>query len=411
MHGRNLLSLAGVLIVLGLANAGCGGGSDDSSRPAPAVTEFPSAKGKTIADLLHASGAKPTDLVIAPAAQTFVVGENRYPFGVFTRGNEQVSDADVALYFAKDSSGPVTGPLPAQVTSLETKPAYRARGGGPEEAQTVYVVPKVDFNRRGSYLAIAMLKGEEGLEVSRVPSPVVGRFPGVPQVGEKAPLIHTPTAADVGGDLAQIDTRVPPDQMHAEDFAAVYGKEPIVLVFATPALCQSRVCGPVVDVAQQVADSEEGAAEFIHMEVFNENDPSKGVRPQMRAFNLPTEPWTFLIDRDGVVRERFEGASVFLNWSVLCGRSAARRTALLAALARRCRGVLKGPFAGFLGGLAHRDLEHRQEGVGGERTHPVERLAHFRPILFRTTGLVEGLPDLPHEELDKGAGHPLRATP
>ena len=64
------------------------------------------------------------------AAQTFDLGENRYPFGVFTLGNEQVSDADVALYFAKDGKGPVTGPLPAQVTSLETKPAYRASGAG-----------------------------------------------------------------------------------------------------------------------------------------------------------------------------------------------------------------------------------------------------------------------------------------
>ena len=287
---------------------GCGSSEDSSSRPAPSATEFPSAKGKTIGDLLHDSGAKQTNLVIAPAAQVFDTGENRYPFGVFTRGNEQVSDADVALYFAKDGKGPVLGPLPAQVTSLETKPAYRARGAGPTEAQDVYVVPSVDFNRGGAWLAIAMLKGEDGLEVSRVPSPVVGSFPEVPNVGEKAPVINTPTASDVGGDLAEIDTRVPSDQMHEVDFADAVGKDPIVLVFATPALCQSRVCGPVVDVAQQVADSYGDRADFIHMEVFNDNDPGKGIRPQLRAYGLPTEPWTFLIDRKGVIRERLEGA-------------------------------------------------------------------------------------------------------
>jgi hypothetical protein len=136
----------------------------------------------------------------------------------------------------------------------------------------------------------------------------VGRFPQVPHVGEKAPLIHTPTAADVGGDLAKIDTRVPPDQMHAVDFAEVVGKQPIVLVFATPALCQSRVCGPVVDVAQQVADEFRGKADFIHMEVYAANDPSKGLRPQMKTYGLPTEPWTFLIGRDGVIKDRIEGA-------------------------------------------------------------------------------------------------------
>ncbi|HET7508886.1 MAG TPA: hypothetical protein VFJ65_01425 [Solirubrobacterales bacterium] len=298
-----LCCLVAVLLV------GCGGGSEGTERPAPAATEFPSAKGKTIEDLLQEPGAKPSKLVIAPAAQVFEVGEVRYPFGVFTRGNEQVSDADVALYFARSKKGPVQGPLPAQVTSLEVKPAYRASGSeGPAEAKSVYVVPKVDFNRPGPWIAVAMIKGKEGLEVSRVPTPVAGDKPGVPEVGEKAPLIHTPTAADVGGQLAKIDTRVPPDQMHEVDFAEAVGKKPIVLVFATPALCQSRVCGPVVDVAQQVADEYEGKADFIHMEVYNDNDPNKGIRPQLATYHLPTEPWTFLIDRNGIIRDRIEGA-------------------------------------------------------------------------------------------------------
>lgn len=291
-----------------LAIVGCGGGSDDSSRPAPAATEFPSAKGKTIEELLSPSGAKETKLVIAPAAQVFDVGENRYPFGVFTRGQEQIDDADVALYFARSAKGPVQGPLPARVTSLETKPAYSSQGEGPGEATTVYVVPKIDFNRAGPWFAIAILKSEDGLEVSRVPSPVVGRFPGVPDVGEMAPVIHTPTAADVGGNLEEIDTRVPPSQMHEVDFADAVGRKPLALVFATPAFCQSRVCGPVVDIAQQTADSFEDEVDFIHMEVYEENDPGKGLRPQMRAYNLPTEPWTFLVDRKGVIRDRLEGA-------------------------------------------------------------------------------------------------------
>jgi hypothetical protein len=303
-----LLRLPLVLACISVvAIAGCGD-SEEASRPAPSAAEFPSAEGKTIAQLLRSPGVEPTKLVIAPAAQVFDVGDNRYPFGVFTRGNEQVSGADVALYFAKDErGGPVVGPLPAQVTSLETKPAYRAAGGGPAEAQSVYVVPRVDFDKPGPWVAIAILRSEEGLEVSRVPSPVVGGK-AVPRVGEKAPLIHTPTAAEVGGDLAQIDTRVPHDQMHEVDFAEALGEKPIVLVFATPALCQSRVCGPVVDVTQQVADEYEGRADFIHMEVYNDNDPGKGIRPQLRAYRLPTEPWTFLIDRQGVVRDRIEGA-------------------------------------------------------------------------------------------------------
>src|SRR3954465_1973058 len=207
---RSLLTL---LCLLPLLAAGCGSSAEESSRHAPSAASFPSAKGKTIDDLLRESGAKPTKLVIAPAAQAFDVGENRYPFGVFTRGNEQVDDAEVALYFAKDEkSGPVIGPLPAQVTSLEVKPAYRAAGEDPDQAKNVYVVPKVAFDRKGPWVGLAMLKGTKGLEAARVSAPPVVGDSRVPRVGEKAPLIHTPTASDVGGDLAKIDTRVPHDQ-------------------------------------------------------------------------------------------------------------------------------------------------------------------------------------------------------
>jgi hypothetical protein len=294
-------------LVLALIGGGCGDSSGEESRPAPTAAEFPAAQGKTIGEVLHDSGAKPSNLVVAPAAASFVVGPNRYPFGVFTTGNEQISDADVALYFAKDGKSPVQGPLPAELVSLETKPAYHAAASG--DASSAYVVPTVNFDRPGPWIGIAMLKGPDGLEATRLTSPPdVGRFPRIPEIGEKAPVVHTPTAADVGGDLSQIDTRVPPDQMHEVDFADAAGEQPVVLVFATPALCQSRVCGPVVDVVQQVADQHRGEADFIHMEVYEDNDPSKPVRPQLRAFGLETEPWTFLIDRNGVVRDRIEGA-------------------------------------------------------------------------------------------------------
>ena len=85
------------------------------------------------------------------------------------------------------------------------------------------------------------------------------------------------------------------------DYADALGKEPIVLLFATPQFCQSRVCGPVVDVAEQVKQEYGDKAAFIHMEIYNDNDPGKGVRPQVRAFHLPSEPWLFAINRHGVV--------------------------------------------------------------------------------------------------------------
>ena len=143
---------------------------------------------------------------------------------------------------------------------------------------------------------------------SLIPTIKVGGYKDIPAVGEPAPRVHTPTVSDVGGDLGQIDTRNPHDDMHKVDFADVLGKEPAVLLFATPALCESRVCGPVVDVAQQVEEEAGDGVNFIHMEVFNNNNASDGYRPQLLKFGLRTEPWAFVVDAKGIVRSRIQGA-------------------------------------------------------------------------------------------------------
>ena len=96
--------------------------------------------------------------------------------------------------------------------------------------------------------------------------------------------------------------------MHEVDFADVVGKKPVVLLFATPLLCQSRVCGPVVDIAEEVMSERGKDADFIHMEIFEDNTVDKGYRPQVRDFGLPSEPWAFTIDRNGKVAARLEGA-------------------------------------------------------------------------------------------------------
>jgi hypothetical protein len=310
-HIRPTLLALVALALTGVVLAGCGsGGGEGDSRPAPSAQDFPSAKGKNLDEIVEESGAKKSNLVIAPAALSFVRGENRFPVGVFTVGGKQIQNVDVAFYFAKgDKSKDVIGPLPAYQETLEVKPAYRAATSGAEgDATSVYVVPKVDLKSDGNWTAIAMLKGKDGLEASLLPSVQVGGFPKIPEDGEKPPAITTLTAADVGDDLEKIDTRIPPDQMHKYDFADVLGKKPIVLMFATPALCQTRVCGPVADVAQQVADKYEPEVAFIHQEVYVDNEIEKGVRPQLKEFGLETEPWTFVIGKDGRVSDRIEGA-------------------------------------------------------------------------------------------------------
>ena len=120
-------------------------------------------------------------------------------------------------------------------------------------------------------------------------------------------MISTPTAESVGGDLAKIDTRQPPSTLHENDFKDVVGKKPVALQFATPALCQTRVCGPVVDIAEQVKSEVGDGVEFIQMEIYKNNNPNDGLRPQLRPFGLQTEPWMFLIGKDGQIEKRIEG--------------------------------------------------------------------------------------------------------
>lgn len=342
--GRALVALACLLAAAALV-AGCGNGSEPStesgpgtaeSRPSPPKSEFPRAEGKTLAEVLNSADG-PSELVVSPAAMVFYKGENRYPFGVFQRDGKQVPDAKVALYFAKvprprrakgagKSGGaptvasprtaakkaldqPAVGPFPASIESLQTQPAFRAltTTNDPDAASVVYVT-NVDFPSDGEWRIAALIEQGDETTAALLPSALVGEFTKIPRVGQQAPVIHTPTPADAGGDLSEITTRVPPDTQNRVDYADVLGKEPIILLFATPQFCQSRVCGPVVDEAEQVKQLYGERAAFIHMEIYNDNDPDKGVRSQVRAFHLPSEPWLFAIDRRGTVHSVLEGA-------------------------------------------------------------------------------------------------------
>ena len=130
----------------------------------------------------------------------------------------------------------------------------------------------------------------------------------VPDVGDKAPVVHTDTVTSANGNLESIDTRKPPSSMHDVDFADVAGQKPAVLLFATAALCQSRVCGPVIDLTEQVKAERDDDVAFVHQEIYVDNQVDKGLRPSVAAYNLPTEPWVFVVDANGRIVARYEGA-------------------------------------------------------------------------------------------------------
>ncbi|HEV2074864.1 MAG TPA: hypothetical protein VGR10_01340, partial [Thermoleophilaceae bacterium] len=173
-------------------------------------------------------------------------------------------------------------------------------------------VAGVPFERPGRYEMLGLVRlGDRTVAATPAQGPVqVIRDSPVPDVGEPAPRVSTPTVASVSGAVEDIDTRVPTaPELHDADLAEVAGERPVALLFATPALCSSRVCGPVVDIMlEQRAASEGGDTEYIHMEIYEDNVVEEGFRPQVRAYDLPTEPWLFTIDREGKVAARIEGA-------------------------------------------------------------------------------------------------------
>ena len=311
---KTLAAWACLLLSIGLV-AGCGGSDDDGDggslgKPAPPASDFPQvAQGQSLGQVLSASsgGEGP---VVTPAARVLREGENRFSFGVFELDRTPVDDAEVAIYAApgRNLSGPAIGPFPARIEDLTTEPEFTAQStsSDPDSAKVVYVTD-MDLDQPGPWTFGALTKEGDSYLGSLVATPsLVGQFNPV-GVGETAPRVSTPVASEVP-DVSDIDTRVPPSDMHEEDLADVLGKKPVVLLFATPALCQSRICGPVVDEAEQVKQEFGDQVAFIHMEVYNDNDASKGVRPQMSAYRLPSEPWLFVIDKQGRVTTAIEGA-------------------------------------------------------------------------------------------------------
>ncbi len=271
----------------------------------PVASSFPPVRGRTLqqlADSVH-PGAQ-----IGLAASQFTPGRNRLPFGLLNQDARFVY-APVAVYIAPKPGAPAQGPFLAPADSLLPEKPYRSLTAAtdPDTVKAVYAA-SVPFSRPGRWSVLALV--QEGGKLTGAPAQVdVAARSSIPSVGQAPPRITTPTLASVHGRVGLIDTRTPPGTMHQFDFAKVLGKKPIALVIATPALCQSKVCGPVVDVAEQLKATYGNRVDFIHQEVYRDNQLQRGYRPQLTAFHLRTEPWVFLIDRRGKIAVRFEGAT------------------------------------------------------------------------------------------------------
>src|SRR3954452_13137368 len=210
-------SLALAPAALAAVAAGCGGGSGKKDAPPPQpeptakVTSFPAAAGKTLDTLRQ---GLPEGPILAPSTTSSLEkGNNRVGFALFTSDRKVVTNAAVALYTTKHDGTDVRGPYVARFESLKVKPQYESKttASDPSSARSVYVAD-VPIPRAGKTVitGVARVNGKmvrtTGFEL-KIPARVTG---GPPDVGQKAPVIDTPTVASVGGDASKIDTRQPP---------------------------------------------------------------------------------------------------------------------------------------------------------------------------------------------------------
>jgi hypothetical protein len=315
--------MAGAVVAV-LGTAGCGGAKQSAdpvdqvaqdgglrdrvrAASAPAASDFPAAKGRSLQQL--ADGIGGGKLEAALASSVFTVGSNRLAFGVIDDQGQFVY-GKTALYVAANPSAPAQGPFVAPADVLVTQPPYRSKQAATEQDPFAAIyAAQVPFRKQGAYsvLTATMVNGKLVAAPTQVQVSSRSADP-IPEVGETPPRVDTDTLASAKGDVASIDTRQPPDDMHADSFADVVGKKPVALLFATPQLCQSRVCGPVVDIAAEMKAKYGKQFDFIHQEVYVGNDPKKGLRPPLQAFHLRTEPWLFVIGRDGRITARLEGS-------------------------------------------------------------------------------------------------------
>ena len=88
-----------------------------------------------------------------------------------------------------------------------------------------------------------------------------------------------------------------------------------MVAFSTPGYCQTAVCSPNQLVLKRLKDQYEGQVNFIQVEVypypFGESFQQQRRVQAMQEWNLLTEPWTFLVDGQGVIQARYEGGITF----------------------------------------------------------------------------------------------------
>jgi len=246
-----------------------------------------------------------------------VVGRNRFAFGLLKDGS-LLAAGDVALrvYDIREPEAQLVAVTPAVYHALEVIDQGRHIHIHPDgtrhahdtatDVRGIYVA-QLTLERPGPWgLEIVVRQANGAVEAARLSVDALP-VPRSPMPGTPAPRSRNLIASDVS-DLRQIDSSEPPDaRLHQTRIAdAIREGRPQVIVFATPKYCTSRVCGPVLDVVRTLIPAYGRRVAFVHQEIWQPGGMDK-LAPTVEEWNLRSEPWTFVVGGDGVIRARFEG--------------------------------------------------------------------------------------------------------
>jgi hypothetical protein len=292
---RRLAAAWLLALTAGALVAGCGDSGDRDG-----VAETTAAGPDTIEGLWKAPGE---DVAVVAGTSDHETGQNRVSFLVVDKQGRVVERPTARVWVARGLKQ-----APFEQTTARLEP-IGVPGGDTADIGGIYVA-SIRTSTAGKYWLLAEPVG--GRKIQALGNVVVKRKSIAPSVGDHAIRSRTPTLASTGGDLEALTTSRHPDRaLYGTSVAEALDTDvPFVVTFATPQYCQTRTCGPGVDVVSAVRKREPAASDvrFIHVEIYEDNDPAKGVNRWVRQWRLPTEPFTFVVDRRGVIRTKLEGA-------------------------------------------------------------------------------------------------------
>lgn len=230
--------------------------------------------------------------IIIPTFEVITGADGRVPMGILGGDMRPILDASPTVTILREG----------EVVAEGLQPVFYGEGLGD---RGIYVI-EPDLAQPGIHDVVVTVPGSgtgEGVFAAVAPEDAQVHAPG-----QEFPSLSTPTSA-APGPMERLCTQDPPCSMHETSLDEAMAAGPVVLTVATPQFCQTAVCGPVVSVVEAVRD--EAARDdvaFIHVEVFT--DEGVTVAPVVEELGLPTEPWTWVIDADGVVVDRYDGPVV-----------------------------------------------------------------------------------------------------